>query len=483
MKTKNIISFFYLIAMSLLLLSCDQTNETNQEDFTATPLKPRIVVLTDIAPGDIEPDDMQSMIRLLVHADLFEIEALICTGGWNSSGRSYPISWMDSLRTTLDAYEKDLPNLMKRSEQSGFLTLEEENQQQEIGYWPSVDYLKSRSMLGSLNLGYKEIGEDNVSEGSDFIIKLVDEADDRPLWITVWGGGNTLAQSIWQVKQKRMEEELNIFLNKLRVYTITDQDVSYQERHSNYPFSSHHWMRNEFEEDLLFIWDESAWLSQNGIGASNWNEYAKHIQNHGKLGSIYPKNKYGVEGDTPAFLHVLPNGLNNPEVPSNVGWGGYFEWEIGKDNDTNCFTNHTGKANDISKKYEAYFYPATFNNFVARMDWAEDGSGNRNPVVIVNGKEGLDILNIEPKQGEKITLDASNSFDPDGDELSYNWWYLPEAGTYSGTIEINNAKTPKATITIPVETVGKSIHIICEVTDNGTPNLTGYRRIILTPKQ
>lgn len=40
-------------------------------------LKPRIVVLTDIAPGDREPDDMESMVRLLSHADLFEIESII----------------------------------------------------------------------------------------------------------------------------------------------------------------------------------------------------------------------------------------------------------------------------------------------------------------------------------------------------------------------------------------------------------------------
>ena len=36
-------------------------------------LKPRVVVLTDIAPNNIEPDDMESMIRLMAHADLFEI--------------------------------------------------------------------------------------------------------------------------------------------------------------------------------------------------------------------------------------------------------------------------------------------------------------------------------------------------------------------------------------------------------------------------
>ena len=103
--------------------------------------KPRIVVLTDIAPASIEPDDMESMIRLMSHADLFEIEALIASGGWNSSGRAYPLEWMDSLSRVIDAYEKDLPHLIKRSCQTSFLTSVKENKKQTIGYWPSAQYL------------------------------------------------------------------------------------------------------------------------------------------------------------------------------------------------------------------------------------------------------------------------------------------------------------------------------------------------------
>jgi hypothetical protein len=38
-------------------------------------LKPRLVVCTDIAPADVEPDDMESMVRLMAYADMFEIEA------------------------------------------------------------------------------------------------------------------------------------------------------------------------------------------------------------------------------------------------------------------------------------------------------------------------------------------------------------------------------------------------------------------------
>ena len=79
----------------------------------------------------------------------------------------------------------------------------------------------------------------------------------RPVWVLVWGGGNTIAQSIWNVRQTRTPEQLKSFLNRLRIYTITDQDRP--QRSGAAEFSSHYWMRKEFADDLVFIWDESAW--------------------------------------------------------------------------------------------------------------------------------------------------------------------------------------------------------------------------------
>ena len=81
------------IGLLILCLSASAgTSKQNDESL----LKPRIVVLTDIAPADVEPDDMESMVRLLAHADMFEIEGLVATGGWNICGGTYPESWMDS---------------------------------------------------------------------------------------------------------------------------------------------------------------------------------------------------------------------------------------------------------------------------------------------------------------------------------------------------------------------------------------------------
>lgn len=440
--------------------------------------KPRLVVLTDIAPNDIEPDDMESLIRLLAHADLFEIEALVATTGWSNTGG---LERLDLIMDALDAYEKDLPNLMKRSAQTDHLS---DESRQLIGYWPSPAYLRSRSMIGSETMGQHFIGEGNDSAGSDFIIQLADESDDRPLWITVWGGGNTIAQAIWRVKAERSQDELKRFLDNIRVYTITDQDRPWGNPPNPYEISSHQWMRKQFEKDLLFIWDESAWLFQNETGKANWEAYAEHIQGHGALGALYPKYKWGVEGDTPSFLHVWPNGLNDPDEPGHGGWGGYFEHAVSADGITRAYTNHDKTAaHSISRKYENYFYPAIFNSFVARMHWAKHGTGNRNPRVVIDSDASLQILRFQPSVGSTLTMDASASHDPDGDALSFHWWMLQEAGTYPGELTLSGERSHTVQIQIPKDAVGTQIHLICEVTDDGDPSLTSYRRIILEPSE
>ena len=438
-------------------------------------LKPRLVVCTDIAPADVEPDDMESMVRLMAYADLFEIEALITSVGWNCD--PYPKEWAQYLQRVIEAYRKDVPKLMKRSEQKSFLPLEKENGQQQIGYWPSADYLKSRAVMGSERGGIKVIGEGNDSQGSDLLIRLADEDDPRPIYVAAWGGANTLAQAIWRVKQTRSAEELKQFVRKFRIYTITDQDMQYNMRMDR-AYSSHMWLRKEFSDDLLFIWDEGAWQEQCELGKRHWQQHKEHIQGKGALGHEYPDYKWGVEGDTPSFLYVMPNGLTDPEDPHQAGWAGYHERGLCADSLTTAWTSWQEPLRSISVGYKTRFYPDELNDFMARMQWADEGSGNRNPQVIVGGNKGREAIFIKANPGEVVRLDASQSMDPDGDGLTFCWWQQPEIGKTKVTI--SQSEESIATIRIPADAVDDTIHIICEVHDNGPFHLVSYRRMIIS---
>lgn len=439
-------------------------------------LKPRLVVLTDIAPGDLEPDDMESMVRLMAYADQYEIEALITTTGWNCD--PYPAEWADSLYRVVEAYGRDVRKLMRRSAQKRFMPLDKEQGKQAIGYWPSAEYLRSRIAMGSQRSGIKVIGDDNDTPGSNLIIRLADEDDPRPLWITCWGGGNTLAQAIWRVKKERTAEELKKFLHKLRVFTITDQDMVYAMRMDR-AYSSHQWLRNEFPDDLMFIWDESAWLTQCELGSKGWQQYATNIQGKGHLGKAYPTYKWGVEGDTPSFLNIMPNGLHDADHPEQIGWAGCFSRNMCPDSVTIAWTNWQKPQKDISRSYEEKFYPDIVNDFIARMQWADRGKGNHNPVVIVNGNHSLAPISIKANPRERITLDASESYDPDGDRLSFSWW-IQEDISSNTDIDLE-PQGAKATITMPRNMQMGKTHIVCEVRDGNTLPLVAYRRIIICP--
>lgn len=70
--------------------------------------------------------------------------------------------------------------------------------------------------------------------------------------------------------------------------------------------------------------NETAPGADNDVVSNKW--VADNVQvGHGALGACYPDVAYGMEGDTPSFLSLIPNGLNDPEHPEYGGWGGRYE--------------------------------------------------------------------------------------------------------------------------------------------------------------
>ena len=236
----------------------------------------------------------------------------------------------------------------------------------------------------------------------------------------------------------------------------------------------------------MLVWDESAWLNQNALGVRNWDKYASLIQGHGEMGKVYPHYLWGVEGDTPSFLNVMPNGLNDPEHPEQVGWGGCHLFGLSPDGETSAWTNWQQPLRGISSSYEHKFYPDEFNDFAARMQWAAEGQGNRNPVIRIDGKEWLKPLEVSAKAGGQLHFDASASSDPDGDGLRFEWWFQEfPAGDglpFSSSLpRLADANAPSADFTVPADAApGQQFHLICEVHDDGPFTLPAYRRILIT---
>lgn len=411
--------------------------------------KARIVVMTDIG-GD--PDDRQSIVRFLLYTCDYDVEGL-CTGFGHGH---YQVTHPELIRKAVQAYGEVLPNLRKHR----------------LDY-PSAERLRSLIKDGS-NGDPHTVGPGRDSEASDWIIKVLDRDDPRPVWFSIWGGPRELAQAIWKVSQTRSAAELAKFKRKIRVHSIADQDRTALWVKKNHP--DVFWIFS----DKLFrgIWKEGdpgpvspAWLKKNVLTG------------HGPLGPLYPPKaagKDGVkEGDTPSFLYLAPNGLSDPEHPEYGNWGGRFR-RSGSGNEYIPAKDIMGDT--LDPLYPIHRWRGAFQNaFAARMDWCVKpyAEANHEPVAVCNGDRTLRVLAIKTDPNAKVRLTATGSSDPDGQMLRYKWWVYREAGSYWATAPIHAADSVDAMLTVPKQASGRSIHVILEVTDTGEPPLTSYRRVIL----
>src|SRR5579863_9429773 len=443
--------------------------------------KHRVVVLTDI---EADPDDTQSLIRFLTYCNQWDVEGLIATTSIHQKTRVAP----ESIIRVLDAYGKVRPNLLLN----------------EKGY-PTALMLKDKVRHGLAVYGMAGVGEGHDSPGSELIVQVLKKKDDRPVWFVVWGGPNTLAQALWRIRQGMPAAEAGAIYKKVRVYTISDQD------------DSGPWIRKTFPPIFFVVspgynYAHATWLgmsfpmpgSDTAVTSTGW--LARNIQQgHGPLGAAYPDVAYGMEGDTPSFLDLIDNGLNDPEHPDYGGWGGRYELYLppfGNSN-TGMFKREnwpqdepetrpiwTNAIDSVYSRFDKKFYAsesATIwrwrrevqNDFAARIAWTTKPyrECNHPPVPRLAHSDHLTV-----KSGEQFHLSAAGTTDPDGDSMSYLWMVYPEAGSYKGKVSLapyapNIYDLP---VTAPVVDSAVRIHFILKVTDKGAPPLTRYKRVIVT---
>jgi hypothetical protein len=449
----------------------------------ASAAKQRVFVLTDI---ENEPDDAMSMVRFLVYANHWDVEGLVATTSIHQKNKVAP----ERIHEIVDAYGKVRDNL--ELHEPGF---------------PAAESLRAAIVSGRPAYGMSAVGAGMDSPGSERLIAAADRDDPRPLWVTVWGGPNVLAQALWKVRATRSPELVASFVAKLRVYTISDQD------------DSGPWIRRNFPA-LFYIaspgfhgggaYHHATWSGISGdrfhgrfagadfpIVDNPWLD--ANIRSKGTLGTQYPQVKFMMEGDSPSFLFLIDNGLGVPEHPDWGGWGGRYElytprmrkwfqapetrplWTDAEDevpgNDGNW---HTSNKATIWRWRQAFQ-----NDFAARMDWTVEpyAKANHPPVPRLAHADRL-----AAKPGERVMLSAAGSADPDDDALAYEWLYYPEAGSFAvqsgrsgAPLAIENEHAREAAFVVPTNYFAPgTLHLILAVRDSGTPSLTRYRRVIVS---
>jgi hypothetical protein len=279
-KKKFIHSFYLSIVLifHVWLLGCN-----NQE----VAQRQRIIVSTDIGGTDF--DDYQSMVHLLVYADVFDIEGIISSP--YGDGRAIHIL------EAIDSYEEDYPNLKTYSD----------------GY-PEPDELRNVVKQGAVELP-GPIGFDKPTEGSEWIIHCARREDSRPLNVLIWGGIDDLAQALHDAPD---------ILPKLRVFFIGGPNKK--------------WSVNAYQyivENFPSLWIIESNATYRGwfVGGDQSGEWGNqkfvniHVKDNGALGKYF--YNYGSSmkmGDTPSLMRLLND---DPHDPAQPGWGGQYThaWE------------------------------------------------------------------------------------------------------------------------------------------------------------
>jgi hypothetical protein len=105
---------------------------------------------------------------------------------------------------------------------------------------------------------------------------------------------------------------------------------------------------------------------------------------------------------------------------------------------------------------------------------------NHNPIAVLNGDTTKDVLEIEAKPGETVTLSAEGSGDPDGDSVNTSWFVYPEAGSHGGDVSLSGTIGATTRMVAPSQEKPETVHVILQVEDQGDPHLFAYRRVIVT---
>ncbi|MFC2124777.1 nucleoside hydrolase-like domain-containing protein [Bacteroidota bacterium] len=295
------ISLFIIVITSFFLFTT----------FAQSPVTYRVLIDTDLG-GD--PDDIQSLYRLIHYSDILTIEGIVSTTGPGSKPRVSLIKeWIQRV---------DVDYLRKKGH---------------------TELITERDILNKVVEGSQTSGipsDMRKSKGSSLIIERAHAGGkENPLWILVWGSITTLAQALF---------EDPTIAEKIRIHYISSSNTQNDPKSRNWV---HDFMANQSPE-LWWIengalpkwshetfrgvylggnqndkWGNKEFINQviRGRGSTNNSLFNE------KCGNVFPAAEWpdGIlkEGDSPTLLLLLSPvlaGLGNVNDPTCESWGGQY---------------------------------------------------------------------------------------------------------------------------------------------------------------
>lgn len=482
----------------------------------AADTRPRTLVTTDL-----ECDDIDSLLHLLLYSNDIDIAGIVVSASthhWTGDGehkmeeviesfqqngdltewRPMEVNWIYDL---LDNEYKDVyPNLVKHDPR-----------------YPSPEDLAAITKIGNIEF---EGDYRFDTEGSDFIKELLLDDDMRDLYLEAWGGANSIARALYSIEEeyKGTDDWDGIYekvTSKAILISWGDQDNTYEDYMSvNWPDLKHLYCvatgigygtslnatvpyRRYFKPEWLkenIKFDHGALMGKYLLfGDGTYYEGETPDNQFGDLevanspdswlrwiaGDGFEQYEFISEGDSPCWMMLIPVGLRGLENTNYGSWGG----RLGEDGTAASEFDPTlgyVSAGYGGSGYSVHrWFPAFMNDWAARADWcvSEYADANHQPVV------AAEILDFEAAPGQTVELTAAAE-DPDGDELSLNWYVYKDACVYSGEylayLDVFEHGTGTTSFTVPADAQeGDCFNLVFEATDNGSPALTRYAQAIV----
>ena len=410
----------YALLLAWLTSPWPVSGASNECESARYKRRPRVFATTDISN---EPDDQMSLVRFLTYTNEWNVQGI---SGATSQHLQDKID-NATIHKVIDQYAKVVDNLNTHVPS--------------YAQYPTPAHLHNKTYRGHAVYGLKVLDLDTLSPAAEAFIAAVDNATKAdPVWFLCWGGCNILAESLNHVSKTRANDT-NSFVEKIRVYSISDQDDSGSWMREKYPKLFYIVALHAFGEYTVAAWNGiSGELFRNyDIGGPptelQTNEWLDEHIRIGELGKVYPQFLFTMEGDTPSFLGLIQNGLGDPNRPDWGGWGGRNKL-VDRSGRSQVYSTvadyHPGADN---RGYQSMFVPiwrwrrAFQHDFAARMQWTINSNftgANHNPVAVLNGTCGPEPYEVNYTFGNSVVLDASKSWDPDHDKLVFKWEHYRE---------------------------------------------------------